>query len=145
MTAGEDLLAILKLPFNACVVPDMKFVCMSAAITEAVERERPKMVFLTSPNNPDGSMIAEEDLLAILKLPVLVVLDEAYIEFSEELSRLRWVLDHPNLVIFRTFSKSAGLAGLRVGYGRLILVIITWAPEGSTFALILLFRLALQH
>ena len=118
---------------------------MCAAITEAVERERPKMVFLTSPNNPDGSMIAEEDLLAILKLPVLVVLDEAYIEFSEEPSRLRWVLDHPNLVIFRTFSKSAGLAGLRVGYGRLIFVIITWAPEGSTFALTLLFRLALQH
>ena len=75
------------------------------------------MVFLTSPNNPDGSMIAEEDLQAILKLPVLVVLDEAYIEFSQEPSRLRWVLDHPNLVIFRTFSKSAGLAGLRVGWG----------------------------
>ena len=75
------------------------------------------MVFLTSPNNPDGSVIAEEDLLAILKLPVLVVLDEAYIEFSEDPSRLRWVINHPNLVIFRTFSKSAGLAGLRVGYG----------------------------
>lgn len=88
-----------------------------AAIAEAVKRQRPKMVFLTSPNNPDGSMIAEEDLLAILKLPVLVVLDEAYIEFSQEPSRLRWVLDHPNLVIFRTFSKSAGLAGLRVGWG----------------------------
>ena len=80
------------------------------------------MVFLTSPNNPDGSVIAEEDLLAILKLPVLVVLDEAYIEFSEDPSRLRWVVDHPNLVIFRTFSKSAGLAGLRVGYGGPLLV-----------------------
>ena len=90
---------------------------MHAAIIEAVQQQKPKMVFLTSPNNPDGSMIAEEDLLAILKLPVLVVLDEAYIEFSQEPSRLRWVLDHPNLVIFRTFSKSAGLAGLRVGYG----------------------------
>ena len=51
-------------------------------------------------------MLAEEDLLAILKLPVLVMLDEAYIEFSQEPSRLRWVLDHPNLVIFRTFSKA---------------------------------------
>ena len=80
------------------------------------------MGFLTSPNNPDGSVIAEEDLLAILKLPVLVVLDEAYIEFSEDPSRLRWVVDHPNLVIFRTFSKSAGLAGLRVGYGGPILI-----------------------
>ncbi len=41
------------------------------------------MVFLTSPNNPDGSVIDEADLLAVLDLPVLVVLDEAYIEFAE--------------------------------------------------------------
>ena len=100
--------------------------CVVAAIVEAVQQQRPKMVFLTSPNNPDGSMIAEEDLLAILKLPVLVVLDEAYIEFSQEASRLRWVLDHPNLVIFRTFSKSAGLAGLRVGWGKSHLTSTVW-------------------
>lgn len=41
-----------------------------------------KMVFLTTPNNPDGSMMEEADLLAILALPALVILDEAYIEFS---------------------------------------------------------------
>ena len=44
-----------------------------------MEDHAPKMVFLTSPNNPDGSVIAEADLLALLALPVLVVLDEAYI------------------------------------------------------------------
>lgn len=75
------------------------------------------MVFLTSPNNPDGSVIDEADLLAILREDVLVVLDEAYIEFAQEPSRMRWVLDHPNLVVLRTFSKSAALAGIRVGYG----------------------------
>ena len=76
------------------------------------------MVFLTSPNNPDGSLIAEADLRAVLALPVLVVLDEAYIEFAEGAgSRAAWVLEHENLVVLRTFSKSAGLAGLRVGYG----------------------------
>lgn len=42
-----------------------------------------KIVFLTSPNNPDGSMISGADLLEILQLPALIVLDEAYIEFSE--------------------------------------------------------------
>ena len=42
-----------------------------------------KIVFLTSPNNPDGSMISEADLLEILQLAALIVLDEAYIEFSE--------------------------------------------------------------
>ncbi|KAK9830199.1 hypothetical protein WJX72_010248 [[Myrmecia] bisecta] len=88
-----------------------------AGITAAVTEHTPKIVFLTSPNNPDGSMIQESEFRAILKLPVLVVLDEAYIEFSDEPSRMAWVLDHPNLVVLRTFSKSAGLAGLRVGYG----------------------------
>jgi histidinol-phosphate aminotransferase len=62
-------------------------------------------------------MISESELLEILNLPVLVVLDEAYIEFSEEKSRMNWVATYPNLVVLRTFSKCAALAGLRVGYG----------------------------
>jgi histidinol-phosphate aminotransferase len=54
----------------------------------------------------------------LLKLPLVVVLDEAYIEFhGVEHSRLRWVLERDNLIVLRTFSKRAGLAGLRVGYG----------------------------
>jgi histidinol-phosphate aminotransferase len=76
----------------------------------------PKLLFLTSPNNPDGSVIADNDLRRLLELPVAVVLDEAYIEFHGP-SRLGWVLEHENLMVLRTFSKRAGLAGLRVGYG----------------------------
>ena len=53
-------------------------------------------------------MISEADLKALLDLPVLVVLDEAYIEFSEEGSRMPWVQQYSNLVVLRTFSKSAG-------------------------------------
>lgn len=87
------------------------------AIKRAVEERRPKIVFLTSPNNPDGGMISEPELLELLDLPVLVVLDEAYIEFSEEASRMNWVQTRDNLVVLRTFSKCAALAGLRVGYG----------------------------
>jgi histidinol-phosphate aminotransferase len=49
-----------------------------------VAEHAPKIVFLTSPNNPDGSTIGDEDLLAVLALPVLVVLDEAYIEFATQ-------------------------------------------------------------
>ncbi|KAG7673581.1 hypothetical protein Ndes2526B_g02970 [Nannochloris sp. 'desiccata'] len=86
-------------------------------IKRVVKEHNPKIVFLTSPNNPDGSMITEPELLEILNLPVLVVLDEAYIEFSEEKSRMNWVAKYPNLVVLRTFSKCAALAGLRVGYG----------------------------
>jgi histidinol-phosphate aminotransferase len=76
----------------------------------------PKLIFVTSPNNPDGSVLGDADLLRLLALPAGVVLDEAYIEFHGP-SRLAWVLDHPNLMVLRTFSKRAGLAGLRVGYG----------------------------
>jgi histidinol-phosphate aminotransferase len=82
-----------------------------------VAEHRPKILFLTSPNNPDGSMIKESELLELLALPVLVVLDEAYIEFSDEPSRITWVQKYPNLVVLRTFSKCAALAGLRIGYG----------------------------
>jgi Aminotransferase class I and II len=84
---------------------------MVAGIQSAVLKERPKIVFLASPNNPDGSMLSERELLEVLALPVLVVLDEAYIEFSAENSRLKWVIEHENLIVLRTFSKSAGLAG----------------------------------
>lgn len=63
------------------------------------------------------SSLCALQVLALLELPVLVVLDEAYIEFSSEPSKLKWVQKYPNLVVLRTFSKSAALAGLRIGYG----------------------------
>jgi histidinol-phosphate aminotransferase len=87
------------------------------AIAQAVRTEpRAKVLFVCSPNNPDGSVVPEEDLRALLRLPVLVVLDEAYVEFSGG-SLIRWTLEYENLAVLRTFSKWAGLAGLRVGYG----------------------------
>lgn len=95
-------------------------------IVDAVRKEKPKCIFLTSPNNPDGSIINDEDLLKILELPILVVLDEAYIEFSGLESRMKWVKKHDNLIVLRTFSKRAGLAGLRVGYGAFPLSIIEY-------------------
>jgi histidinol-phosphate aminotransferase len=93
------------------------------AIHVVVAEQRPKVLFLTSPNNPDGSLLPRETLEDLLKLPLLVVLDEAYIEFSglgrlgEAATRLRDVPERDNLIVLRTFSKWAGLAGLRVGYG----------------------------
>jgi len=86
-------------------------------IEAAVRAEpRAKILFVCSPNNPDGSVVPDETLHRLLALPVLVVLDEAYIEFSGG-SRIRWTLEYDNLAVLRTFSKWAGLAGLRVGYG----------------------------
>jgi histidinol-phosphate aminotransferase len=78
----------------------------------------PKLILLASPNNPSGNILPDDDLRRLLALPVVVVLDEAYIEFhGADKSRLPWVLEHDNLIVLRTFSKRAGLAGLRVGYG----------------------------
>lgn len=95
------------------------------AIQKAVTLHQPKALFLTTPNNPDGSFPAQETIEAILALPVLVILDEAYIEFTgavggklgENLSRIQQVTERDNLIVLRTFSKWAGLAGLRIGYG----------------------------
>jgi histidinol-phosphate aminotransferase len=78
---------------------------------------RLKLIFLTSPNNPTGNMLRDEELRRLLALPCLVVLDEAYVEFADAPSRASWVLTHENLVVLRTFSKAAGIAGLRLGYG----------------------------
>ncbi|KAJ4909486.1 hypothetical protein Rs2_04107 [Raphanus sativus] len=111
---------VIKVPRN----PD--FSLNVDRIAEVVELEKPKCIFLTSPNNPDGSIISEEDLLKILDMPILVVLDEAYIEFSGVESRMQWVKKYENLIVLRTFSKRAGLAGLRVGYGAFPLSIIEY-------------------
>ena len=78
--------------------------------------ERAKLLFLNSPNNPDGGLIAEEALRRLLELELVVVLDEAYAEFSG-VSHIRLTQEYDNLIVLRTFSKWAGLAGLRVGYG----------------------------
>ena len=76
------------------------------------------MLFVTSPNNPDGGLVSDQELLRLLELPLVVVLDEAYIEFAApERSRIGWVEHHESLIVLRTFSKWAGLAGLRLGYG----------------------------
>jgi histidinol-phosphate aminotransferase len=87
-------------------------------IEQAANEYRPKMLFLTSPNNPDGRLIPPNTLHRLLALPVVVVLDEAYMEFAPPgTTAAKLVLERPNLIILRTFSKWAGLAGLRVGYG----------------------------
>jgi histidinol-phosphate aminotransferase len=112
------------------------------SVRDAVKSHQPKILFVASPNNPDGSMIDPETMDELLSLPLLVVLDEAYIEFAEplrppslrpgsgqasagiltddlgaSLGLIREVPSRENLVVLRTFSKWAGLAGLRIGYG----------------------------
>ncbi len=75
-----------------------------------------KAVFVASPNNPTGNTATESQLLGLLEQGLIVVVDEAYYEFCGQ-SAMHLVDDHPNLIVLRTFSKWAGLAGLRIGLG----------------------------
>lgn len=78
-------------------------------------RDGASIVFLPSPNNPTGNTLTRAELEAACALDALIVVDEAYAEFSGT-SYVGDVHRHGNLVVLRTFSKWAGLAGLRVGY-----------------------------
>ncbi|MBI2912894.1 MAG: histidinol-phosphate transaminase [Chloroflexi bacterium] len=75
-----------------------------------------KLVFLASPNNPTGNALPGEHLERLLRQRAMVLVDEAYAEFAGE-SFVHMVKGRNNLGVVRTFSKWAGLAGLRVGYG----------------------------
>ena len=76
----------------------------------------PNIFFVANPNNPTGDMLQPTDLRLILKAAAktIVVVDEAYFEYSG-ITILPWIRRHTNLVVTRTFSKAAGLAGLRIG------------------------------
>jgi histidinol-phosphate aminotransferase len=77
-----------------------------------------RVLFVASPGNPSGRAIPLRLTERLLELPLMVVVDEAYIEFGGE-SAVDLLPDHENLVILRTFSKWAGMAGLRLGYALL--------------------------
>ncbi|MBD0419869.1 histidinol-phosphate transaminase [Streptomyces sp. TRM S81-3] len=91
------------------------------AAEKAVAEHRPDVVFITTPNNPTGNAVPPETVLALYEAaqaakPSMVVVDEAYIEFSHGDSLLPLLEDRPNLVVSRTMSKAFGAAGLRLGY-----------------------------
>jgi histidinol-phosphate aminotransferase len=85
------------------------------AIEEAIDANT-KLIFLCSPNNPTGNSLIREDIEIILNNYFgLVVIDEAYINFSRQRSFLQELKDYPNLVVMQTLSKAWGLAALRIG------------------------------
>jgi len=82
--------------------------------------DKTKLIFIANPNNPTGTHLSPETLLQFLdSVPdnIIVVLDEAYVEYTtQSINTVDWLQVYPNLVITRTFSKAYGLAALRVGY-----------------------------
>lgn len=84
--------------------------------TDAITAVRAKLTFLCNPNNPVGSILSQDQLVDVLEQSSgLVIVDEAYIDFSDQFSSIRLIEEYPNLVVLRTFSKAWGLAGLRIG------------------------------
>ena len=94
---------------------DNSFEIDIGAVTQAIE-SRSKMIFVSSPNNPTGNTISLDQVKILIDTGLIVVIDEAYYEFCKK-TYVGLTANHENLVILRTMSKWAGLAGLRVGYG----------------------------
>lgn len=104
---------------------DREFDLDMNSMIEAIRREKPKLIFLSSPNNPTGNCFSSDRIFKIIDLTSslvtrhsslsLVVVDEAYQPFSSKKGFLPLLKDYKNLVIMRTLSK-IGLAGLRVGF-----------------------------
>jgi histidinol-phosphate aminotransferase len=95
---------------------DNEFDLDTDAFIATVKKRNPKLIFLSSPNNPTGNCFSEDRILKIIRQSKgLVIVDEAYQQFSEKKSFTPFMKKYKNLVILRTLSK-IGLAGLRVGF-----------------------------
>lgn len=115
-SAGLANCKLIRVPLNDEMRIDLP--AMAAAVTENT-----KLVFIANPNNPTGTIVFQSEIdefLAKIPSSVVVVLDEAYYEFAEGTegfpNSLELIQKYPNVVGMRTFSKTYGLAGIRVGY-----------------------------
>lgn len=109
VSANINDIAIKKVPLTTAFQLNLQ------AIEDAVD-DHTKMIFLCSPNNPTGNALYREDIEVILNNYFgLVVIDEAYINFSKHRSFIQELKDYPNLVVLQTLSKAWGLAALRLG------------------------------
>ena len=85
------------------------------SIAEAIDKNT-KLIFICSPNNPTGNSINRDDIETLLaNFNGLVVIDEAYINFSSQKTFIQELTEYANLVVLQTLSKAWGLAGLRIG------------------------------
>ncbi|MDF1692948.1 MAG: histidinol-phosphate transaminase [Zhongshania sp.] len=115
-------IAVQAVGARAIVTPAKNWGHDLDAMAAAIEVDT-RVVFIANPNNPTGNYLNQNELTAFLaKVPdhVMVVLDEAYIEFAgadDFPDGLDFLKTYPNMIVTRTFSKAYGLAGLRIGYG----------------------------
>ena len=103
--------AVIDVPRRANFSLDME------GIKSAIQNHSPKILYIDTPGNPTGYSVPRSDIEKLLSLTTLIVIDEAYLEFTDTESLMLEVPDRKNLVVLRTFSKWASLAGFRIGYG----------------------------
>ncbi|UQC76002.1 histidinol-phosphate aminotransferase [Colletotrichum lupini] len=117
VSAQINDVSIVKVPLKAAPEFGMDTDGILAALGEPDNNV--KLVYLCTPGNPTGSVLAKEDVRRVLEHPTwngIVVLDEAYVDFAPEGSSMaEWVLEWPNLVVMQTLSKAFGMAGIRLG------------------------------
>ncbi|RMZ87443.1 hypothetical protein DV736_g5328, partial [Chaetothyriales sp. CBS 134916] len=116
VSADTNDVAIVPVPLNV----EDGFSLQPQLIRERLSSDpRIKLVYICSPGNPTAGLIRKEDIQQVLEHPTwngIVVVDEAYIDFSPEGSSLaEWTMEWPNLVVMQTLSKAFGLAGIRLG------------------------------
>ncbi|KAA6232371.1 histidinol-phosphate transaminase [Chlorobium phaeovibrioides] len=103
--------SLVRVPLKASLDFDVD------AIIQSAQEESVDFVVLSSPNNPTGKSITFDDIRRIASsCDALVLVDEAYIEFSRQDSALPLIEEFPNLVVLRTMSKALALAGMRIGF-----------------------------
>lgn len=110
LTATINYGKVIEVPLNEDFSYDVE------ALEGAILTHHPKLTFICNPNNPTGSKMSLEAIKRLAKLEVgLLVIDEAYMEFTKE-SAIPLLKMYPQLIVLQTFSKAYGLAGSRVGY-----------------------------
>ncbi|KAF8476828.1 histidinol-phosphate aminotransferase [Kalaharituber pfeilii] len=119
-TVSAHVNDVTVVPVPLDLTPGARFPLRPAAISEALSADSDiKIVYICSPGNPTGALVEPEHVKQILDHPTwngVVVVDEAYIDFSPEGSSFApWVTGYPNLVVMQTLSKAFGLAGIRLG------------------------------
>ncbi|MFN8393079.1 MAG: histidinol-phosphate transaminase [Bacteroidia bacterium] len=110
VSAGINDVELVRVPLDANFDIDLP------AVLDALEQHRPKLTFICSPNNPTANLVDASVIAAIAGKGIgLVVVDEAYIDFTPEGSVVPLLDQFPNIVILQTLSKAWGLAGIRLG------------------------------
>lgn len=107
-----------RTPVGVPMGPDFEFEIDT--YIETMKEVEPKIAFLTNPHSPSGRLMTEDEIRAVCKASgdeTLVVLDEAYIHFTQTPGSMHLTREFDNLIVLRTFSKAFGLAGLRLGFG----------------------------